>query len=128
MSAYCSNDVSELGKNKAQKRADALFNDHPQQPPDVVTGRAQHRMDSIADFTSQVTPTHSMVLLQVPDHWLNRLTPFELFKGYLIQSTPFAVMVDFDAWVLILNTSIAPVDIQCKSEIYGNLRDEYVAD
>ena len=51
--------------------------DHAQQPLDVVTRRAQHRVQPVASFTLEVTAFHPVVALEVADDGLDGLAPLE---------------------------------------------------
>jgi hypothetical protein len=47
-------------QSRRKKSPQALFDDHAQQPSDVVARRAQHRVDPIADLAQR--PSQSPVL------------------------------------------------------------------
>ena len=49
------------GKNETKKMADAMFQDHPQQPAEIVSGRAEYRMDAVSQAPLEMTPIHSVV-------------------------------------------------------------------
>jgi virulence-associated protein VagC len=69
--------MPRTGANKAAARRPSPCGRSAQQPADVVTRRAQHRMQSVALCTLQVTAVHPVFFLQVPDDRLDRLPPLE---------------------------------------------------
>jgi hypothetical protein len=73
------------GWQQTQKGRRALAGGGPQQPPDVVTRCAQHRVQPVANLALQMAAVHPVVGLQVPDHRLNGITPFDELKPFGIQ-------------------------------------------
>ena len=74
-----------FGKKEDQKRLDAFLQDHAHQPLDVVACGAQHRMNGISSLAFEVAAMKPVVLLQVPNNWLNGLAPackLALFFGH----------------------------------------------
>ena len=111
MSAYQPHREIERSKYKAQKKAEAFFHDHPQQPANVLPGRAQHSMNPIANFALQVTPIHSVVMLQMPDHGLNGLTALQQLQLGFVHSPLLAAMIDPNAGIIVIDAAIPQVDI-----------------
>ncbi len=111
MSAHQPHREIERSKYKVQKKAEAFLYDHPQQPTNVVTGCAQHRVNTIASFALQVTPIHSVVMLQMPDHWLNRLAALQQSQFGFVQSPLLAALIDPNAGIIVIDAAIPQVDI-----------------
>ena len=61
----------------SRKKSSIFFDDHPQQPADVVARRAQHRVQTVAVCAFEVAAIHSVVCFQVADDRLNGLPAFE---------------------------------------------------
>ncbi len=101
--------VKERSKCKAQKKAKAFLYDHPQQPTDVVTGCAQQGVNPIASFTLQVTPIHSVIMLQMPDHGLNRLAALQQPQFGFVQSPLLAAMIDLNTWIIVIDVTMGRV-------------------
>jgi len=60
-----------------QKKADALFADHPQQPANVIARCTQHGMHRIARLALEMTAIHAVVGFQMTDDRFNGLPPLE---------------------------------------------------
>ena len=61
-----------------------LTGHHAQQPLDVVPRCAQHRVQSVADLTVEVTVPHVVIGLEVTDDRFDRLTPPQLLSLLLL--------------------------------------------
>jgi hypothetical protein len=94
--------VIERSKYRAQKKAEAFPYDHPQQPTDVVTGCAQHGVNPVTGFTPQMAPIHSVIMLQMPDHGLNRLATLQQSQFRFVQSPLLAAMIDLNARIIMI--------------------------
>ena len=104
--------VKERSKYKAQKKAEAFLYDHPQQPTDVVTGCAQHGVNPVTSFTLQMAPIHSVVMLQMPDHGLNRLAALQQSQFRFVQLPLFAAMIDLYARMIVIDAAIPSASLQ----------------
>jgi hypothetical protein len=62
---------------QAQTGPQAFGTNHPQQPPNVVARRAQHRMELVAQRALQMTAAQPMIGLEVSDHRFDRLASLE---------------------------------------------------
>jgi hypothetical protein len=103
--------VIERSKYRAQKKTETFLYDHPQQPTDVVTGCAQHGVNPVTGFTLQMAPTHSVIMLQMPDHGLNRLATLQQSQFRFVQSPLLAAMIDLNARIIVIDAVIPKVDI-----------------
>lgn len=69
--------VSEQAQKKVFPKGHPLLGNHAQQPFEVVPSSAQHRMQPVAGFPLEVTAIHAVILLQVPDDGLDRMSALE---------------------------------------------------
>ena len=87
-----------------------LTGHHAQQPLDVVPRCAQHRVQSVADLTVEVTVPHVVIGLEVTDDRFDRLTPPQLLSLLLADPLELATVHDVHIRVLCIQTTIAQID------------------
>ena len=68
-------------------------------------------MNPVTGFTFQMAPIHSVIMLQMPDHGLNRLAALQQPLFRFVQSPFFAAMVDLNARIIVIDAAIPEVDI-----------------
>ncbi len=57
-----------------------------------------------------MAPIHSVIMLQMPDHGLNRLAALQQPLFRFVQSPFFAAMVDLNARIIVIDAAIPEVD------------------
>ena len=97
-------------QKQAQKRLMPFFNDHTQQPPNVVTGCAQHRMQTVAQHPSQVAPVHSVICFHVSNDGLDGLSPLEIFFVFIRRTFQFTPVLDVYVGVGFVHPPVAQVN------------------
>lgn len=68
-------------------------------------------MDSITRFPAQMTATHPVVLLQMPDRRFNRLPTLEQLELFFVQPLRLSPVIDLNARVLLIDPAVAEIDI-----------------
>jgi hypothetical protein len=87
-------------QNRAQKKSGQAQPGHcPEQPAQVVAGRAEHGMQSITQLPTQPAAIHAVIRLQVPDGWLDRLAapePTPLLHAGIVPIDAAKAQIDHD--------------------------------
>ena len=68
-------------------------------------------MDSITRFPAQMTATHPVVLLQMPDRRFNRLPTLEQLELFFVQPLRLASVIDLNARVLLIDPAVSEIDV-----------------
>jgi hypothetical protein len=68
-------------------------------------------MDSITRFSAQMTATHPVVLLQMPDRRFNRFPTLEQLELFFVQPLRFAPVIDLNARVLLIDPAVSEINI-----------------
>lgn len=96
-------------EHRRKKAVEVQAHDGPQQPADVVAGRAQHRTQRVAGLPQQPASVHGVVVFQVPNGRLHRLPELEPFALQLGQALELAAVEDLNARVVRVHASESQV-------------------
>ena len=96
---------------RSDKKADALFADHPQQPANVIARGKQHGMNRIARLPLEMTAIHAVIGFQMTDDRFNGLSPLEQAPLLLGKSLGFTSMLDTHDGVIGIHAAIVQRNI-----------------
>ena len=68
-------------------------------------------MDSVTHFPAQMTATHPVVLLQMPDRRFNRSPTLEQLELIFVQPLRLAPVIDLNARVLLIDPSVSEINV-----------------
>ena len=75
-----------------------------------LAGRTQHRMQSVTDFTLEMTALHAVITIEVTDDRLDRLASLEQFLVLRTEALGLAPVHDVHLRVVCIHAAVAQID------------------